>query len=298
MFQGSITALVTPMLPTGELDFASLHKLIELQLANGTSALVVAGTTGEAPTLAKAEFESLLSKTLEIVNGRVPVIAGTGSNNTQATVAQTARAAAIGADACLVVTPYYNKPTQAGLRAHYRAVADVGLPVVLYNVPGRTGCDLLPETVFELAEHQQIVAVKDAADLKPRMRQYKKHLPKDFAVLSGDDVTVNDCLLAGGSGVISVSANVIPKAMARLCQLAETNAAEAEVLQQQLLPLHQALFCESNPIPVKWALAHLGVIESGIRLPLTPLSLANQAKVRQALDEVVQWLPVTASISA
>lgn len=291
MFHGSITALVTPMLEDGSLDFAGLEKLIELQLANGTNGLVIAGTTGESPTLSDADFVQILSKTIEQVASRVPVIAGTGCNDTRTTVEKTKQAARLGADACLVVTPYYNKPTQEGLKAHYQAVATVGLPVVLYNVPGRTSCDLLPETVIELAKNPNIVAVKDAADLKPRMPLYREQLPKDFAVLSGDDVSVTDCLLHGGNGVVSVSANVIPKAMSALCAKAAADQEDAAALQERLLPLHQALFCESNPIPIKWALAHLGFIRSGIRLPLTKLTMEHQGKVSRALEQVVQWLP-------
>ncbi len=273
---GSITALATPFDAAGELDLDAWQRLLQQQLDNGTQALVVAGSTGEAAALYDAEFDILLRTAVEQVAGRVPVLAGTGMSNTAKTIEQTRRAAALGADAALVVTPPYVRPTQAGLVAHYRAIADDGaLPVVLYNVPGRTGGDLLPETVAELCGHPRIVAIKEARAEPERMDALLALKGSSFAVLSGDDPTACRAMLAGADGVISVASNVLPAAMRRLCDLARAgNAEEARSLDAQLQPAFDFMGVEPNPIPVK-AVLELQGIGRGLRLPLLPLSAAQ-----------------------
>ena len=273
---GSITALATPFDAAGELDLDAWQRLLQQQLDNGTQALVVAGSTGEAAALYDAEFDILLRTAVEQVAGRVPVLAGTGMSNTAKTIEQTRRAAALGADAALVVTPPYVRPTQAGLVAHYRAIADDGaLPVVLYNVPGRTGGDLLPETVAELCGHPRIVAIKEARAEPERMDALLALKGSSFAVLSGDDPTACRAMLAGADGVISVASNVLPAAMRRLCDLARAgNAEEARSLDTQLQPAFDFMGVEPNPIPVK-AVLELQGIGRGLRLPLLPLSAAQ-----------------------
>jgi 4-hydroxy-tetrahydrodipicolinate synthase len=270
---GSITALATPFGVTGELDLDAWHRLLAQQLEGGTQAVVVAGSTGEANALYDAEYDTLLRTAVEAVAGRIPVLAGTGLSNTAKTIEQTRRAAALGADAALVVTPPYVRPTQAGMVAHYRAIADDGaLPVVLYNVPGRTGCDLLPETVAELYQHPRIVGIKEARSEPDRMEALLAFKGAGFSVLSGDDPTACRAMLAGADGVISVASNVLPRAFRRLCDLARGGrSAEAKVWDARLAPTYDFFGIEPNPIPVK-ALLEMAGIGHGLRLPLTALS--------------------------
>ena len=273
---GSITALATPFNAAGELDLEAWQRLLQQQLDAGTQAIVVAGSTGEAAALYDAEFDLLLRTAVEFVAGRIPVLAGTGLSNTAKTIEHTRRAAALGADAALIVTPPYVRPTQTGLIAHYRAIADDNaLPVVLYNVPGRTGGDLMPETVAELCGHPRIVGIKEARAEPERMEALLKFKNSDFAVLSGDDPTACRAMLAGADGVISVASNVLPAAMRRLCDLARAGKADAaNEIDAQLQPAFDFLGVEPNPIPVKAVLALQG-IGHGLRLPLLPLSTAH-----------------------
>ena len=273
---GSITALATPFTTDGELDLDGWRRLIAAQLEGGTQALVVAGSTGEAAALFDAEFDVLLRTAVEQVGGRVPVLAGTGMSNTVKTIEQTRRAAVLGADAALVVTPPYVRPTQAGLIAHYRAVANDGaLPIVLYNVPGRTGCDLLPETVAALAGHPRIIAVKEARNEPDRMAALLTLAGDGFAVLSGDDPTACRALLAGADGVVSVASNIIPVAFRMLCDLGRSRDSDAGELDARLRPVFDFLGVESNPTPVK-AILELQGIGHGLRLPLMPLSAEHR----------------------
>ena len=275
---GSITALATPFTVAGELDLDAWQRLLSAQLAGGTQALVVAGSTGEAASLLDAEYDTLLRTAVEVVGGRVPVLAGTGQTGTARTVATTRRAAALGADAALVVTPPYARPTAAGLLAHYRAVAEEGgLPVVMYNVPQRTGCDLQPETVAELLAHPRIIGVKEAVGDRRRLEQWLALRPDGFAVLTGDDASAAGAMLAGADGLVSVVSNLVPGGMRRLCDLALAGRRdEALALNARLQPLYDFSAVEPNPIPVKAVLARLGV-GHGLRLPLTTLSDAHQA---------------------
>lgn len=273
---GSITALATPFTATGEIDLDAWQRLLDAQLDSGTQAIVVAGSTGEAAALFDAEFDALLRSAVERVAGRIPVLAGTGLSNTAKTIEQTRRAAALGADAALIVTPPYVRPTQAGLIAHYRAIADDGaLPVVLYNVPGRTGGDLLPETVAELAPHPRIVGIKEARSESDRMAALLQLKSDDFAILSGDDPTACRAMVAGADGVISVASNVLPSAFRRLADLARGGQRDAAVaLDARMQAAYDFLGVEPNPIPVKALLARQG-IGHGLRLPLLPLSAAH-----------------------
>jgi 4-hydroxy-tetrahydrodipicolinate synthase len=287
MFAGSIVALATPMTRDGALDLTGFATLLDRHLTHGTDGVVIGGTTGESPTLSPDELEQLLREARHIVGGRIPLIAGSGTYSTRTSIALTQRACEAGADACLVVTPYYNKPTQEGLFAHFRAVADAATrPVLLYNVPTRTACDLLPDTVARLAEHPRITGLKEGSpEGASRTRRLRASCPASFSILSGDDATALDLVLAGGDGVISVTANVAPREMHDLMALARAgDEAGARRIDARLRDLHEALFVESNPIPLKWALSHLGFIESGIRLPLTPLSERHHATVRRALQ--------------
>ncbi|RNF85139.1 4-hydroxy-tetrahydrodipicolinate synthase [Montanilutibacter psychrotolerans] len=270
---GSITALATPFNVAGEIDLDAWHTLLATQLDNGTQGFVVAGSTGEAAALYDIEYDTLLRCAVEFVAGRVPVLAGTGLSNTAKTIELTRRAAALGADAALVVTPPYVRPTQAGLVAHYRAIADDGaLPVVLYNVPGRTGGDLLPETVAELAGHARIIGIKEARSEPERMAALLAFRDEGFAVLTGDDPTAARAMLAGADGVISVASNVLPAAFRRLCDLCrEGKTEQAQAWDARLHAAYDFLGIESNPIPVKAILALQG-IGHGLRLPLVPLS--------------------------
>jgi 4-hydroxy-tetrahydrodipicolinate synthase len=287
MIRGSIVALVTPMDAGGEVDGAALERLVELHVRSGTAAIVSVGTTGESATLDEAEHCDVLARTVAAAAGRIPVIAGTGANSTVEAIRLTQCAAETGADAALLVTPYYNKPTQAGLIAHFTKIADtVNIPQILYNVPGRTACDLLPETAIELSRHERIVGIKDATADLARVPRLRDGCGADFAIYSGDDATGCELMLQGGDGVISVTTNVAPAMMAELCAAALAGKREqATALNARLDPLHQQLFAESNPIPVKWALEQMGLIQRGIRLPLTWLSTPHHASVRQALVE-------------
>ncbi|NZA25225.1 4-hydroxy-tetrahydrodipicolinate synthase [Luteimonas sp. SJ-92] len=273
---GSITALATPFTAAGELDLDAWRRLLQQQLDAGTQALVVAGSTGEAAALFAAEYDTLLRTAVEAVAGRVPVLAGTGQSSTARTIEQTRRAGALGADAALVVVPPYVRPTQAGLAAHYRAVADDGaLPLVLYNVPVRTGCDLLPETVAGLAQHPRIAGIKEACAEPERMQALLALREEGFAVLSGDDPTAARAMLAGADGVVSVVSNVVPAAMRRLCELARGGDEDAALaLDARLRPVYDFAALESNPIPVKALLFRAG-LGHGLRLPLTGLDAAH-----------------------
>lgn len=285
MIQGSMVALVTPMNPDNSLDWVSLHKLVDWHLEQGTHGIVAVGTTGESPTLTVEEHLEVIRRVVDQVNGRIPVIAGTGANSTLEAIEWTSAAKDIGADACLLVTPYYNKPTQEGLFLHHEHIAKaVAIPQILYNVPGRTGVDMKTDTVLRLAQVPNIIGIKEATGDIARAQDLIAQAPKEFAVISGDDATAVELILAGGKGDISVTANVVPHAIAQMCQLALAgNASEARALNEQLMPLHQAMFVESNPIPVKWAVAQMGLIQTGIRLPLTPLSAQYHPQVQSAL---------------
>jgi len=289
-FHGSIVAIVTPMrggvAPDAPLAWDQLAELIEFHIAQGTDGIVAVGTTGESATLNEEEHCEAIRRTVEIVKHRVPVIAGTGANSTTEAIHLTQQAKAAGADACLLVTPYYNKPTQEGLYLHFKAVAEaVAIPQILYNVPGRTACDMLPTTVARLAKVPHIVGVKEATGEVARVAQIREQCGENFILLSGDDATAREFMLAGGHGVISVTANVAPKAMHELCVAARAgDAALAAAIDAPLALLHRDLFCESNPIPVKWAVHAMGLIDNGIRLPLTWLSTAAEPTVRAALS--------------
>jgi len=287
MLQGSMVALVTPMTADGGLDEAALRRLVDWHVAEGTDAIVAVGTTGESATLDEDEHCRVIRLAVEFAAGRVPVIAGTGANSTTEAITLTRCARAAGADACLLVTPYYNKPTQEGLYLHHKAVAEaVDVPQILYNVPGRTGCDMLPETVGRLAGVPNIVGVKEATGDLSRVVKIRGLAGPEFAIYSGDDATARELMLLGGQGVISVTANVAPGAMHRMSAAAIAGRrAEAEAIDATLAGLHKALFVESNPIPVKWALAEMGRIGTGIRLPLTWLSVPAQPAVRDALRQ-------------
>ncbi len=289
---GSITALATPFTAAGDIDFPAWERLLRAQLAAGTQAVVVAGSTGEAAALFDDEYDRLLAAAVEFAAGRMPVLAGTGQSNTAKTVRFNQRVAALGADAALVVTPPYVRPTQAGLLAHFRAVADDGgLPVVLYNVPGRTGCDMVPETVGELSVHANIVGIKEARAEEDRMAALLPLRREDFAVLSGDDPTAVRAMLAGADGVVSVASNVVPATFRRLCDLArDGDAAGAQALDEALAGLYHFLGVEPNPIPVK-ALLALDGIGHGLRLPLQPLSSAHAgqaARLHAAIRQLEQ----------
>jgi len=286
MFSRSLVALVTPMSPDGAVDFASLESLVEFHIEQGTDALVIAGTTGESATLKKPEHLSVVEAALRYARGRVPVVAGTGSNSTDQTIDLSQAVGELPIDAYLVVTPYYNKPTQEGLFQHFMAIADaVEKPVMLYNVPGRTAVDLLPETVAQLAEHPRIFGIKEATGELDRIEQIKNACGPEFRLYSGDDPTAREFMLCGGHGVVSVTANVAPAAMRSMCEAALSGDAEvAAGIDEGLASLHRELFIESNPIPVKWALHRLGLIPEGIRLPLTILAPEHQAAVDAALQ--------------
>ncbi|MBB5212256.1 4-hydroxy-tetrahydrodipicolinate synthase [Microbulbifer hydrolyticus] len=285
MISGSMVALATPMFADGSLDWDKLHDLVEWHIEQGTRALVAVGTTGESATLDVHEHLEVIRRVVDQVAGRIPVIAGTGANSTTEAIELTATAAKCGADACLLVTPYYNKPTQEGLYQHFKTVAKaVDIPQILYNVPGRTAVDMLPETVQRLSAVSNIVGIKEATGDLERARQVIELVPEDFAVYSGDDATAVELMLLGGHGNISVTANVAPAAVAQMCEAALAGDAEtARAINQRIDILHKTLFVESNPIPVKWALKEMGRIDSGIRLPLTSLSSGYHSVVREAL---------------
>lgn len=285
MIQGSMVALVTPMHDDNSLDWESLSRLLDWHLEKGTHAIVAMGTTGESATLDVDEHLAVIKFVVERVAGRIPVIAGTGANSTSEAIELTRGAKEAGADACLLVAPYYNKPTQQGMYLHHKAIAEaVAIPQILYNVPGRTAVDLLPETVLELAKVPNIIGIKEATGDMARAKAIIDSAPAGFKVISGDDETAVELMILGGHGDISVTANVIPDKLAQMCELAMAGKAdEARALNATLMPLHQSLFLEANPIPVKWALAQMGVCGGGIRLPLTPLSEQYHEQVRSAL---------------
>ena len=285
MFEGSIPALVTPMGEDGSIDFGAWEKLLDFHLAAGTDGVVVGGTTGESPVLERGEIEELIRRAKSQIGGRIPVIAGSGTNSTAGSVALSRAAEAAGADALLVVTPYYNKPTQEGLFQHFSAVADaVDIPVILYNVPGRTACDMLADTVARLSQHPRIVGVKEATGDVARGVAILRQSRPGFLLLSGDDPTAAELIRIGARGVISVTANVAARAMHELCAAGLAGRhGEAMAINERLIPLHKALFVESNPIPVKWAVHRLGLIGPGIRLPLTPLSAPLHGAVAAAM---------------
>jgi 4-hydroxy-tetrahydrodipicolinate synthase len=287
MFKGSMVALVTPMQPDGSIDKKSLTDLIEWHIAEKTDGLVVVGTTGESATLSPEERFEIIALTVKQVAKRIPVIAGTGTNCTATSIKYTKDAAKAGADACLLVTPYYNRPTQKGLIEHYKKIAENStLPLILYNVPGRTGCDILPETVEQLAKIERIIGIKEATGNLERAADIQKRCDKTFKLYSGDDPTGADFILQGGHGVISVTANVAPRKMHELCDAALAgDMARAKQINAKLMPLHQKLFLEANPIPTKWALQQMGLIPAGIRLPLLPLDERYHQDLRAALQQ-------------
>ena len=286
MFSGSIVALVTPMQPDGSVDHEALGRLVEFHVANGTNAIVAVGTTGESPTLNLEEHIGVVRTVVQRAAKRIPVIAGTGSNCTRDAIETTQLAKDVGADACLMVTPYYNRPTQEGLFQHYKAIAQrVSIPIILYNVPSRTGCDLKPETVERLAlALPNIVGIKEAGSLE-RNRELFARVGGRLALLSGDDDLACECVLAGYQGVVSVSANVAPRQVRNAIDAALAGNRElARKLDAELQRLHKAMFFETNPIPVKWAVARLGLIQDGIRLPLVPLSKQFHGPVMEAIQ--------------
>jgi 4-hydroxy-tetrahydrodipicolinate synthase len=287
MFQGSMVALVTPMQDDGSVDEDSLQRLVEFHVEHHSDALVSVGTTGESATLNEEEHCHVIRRTVEMAAGRIPIIAGTGANSTREAIDLTRCAMEAGAAACLLVTPYYNKPTQEGLYLHYKAVAEaVPIPQILYNVPGRTACDMLPETVARLAPLENIVGIKEATGSMQRAQEIMDRCGDRLTVYSGDDATAMELMLLGGSGNISVTANVAPAAMHALCAAAMAGDREtAQQINERLNVLHSALFLESNPIPVKWALHVMGLIPPGIRLPLTPLAEKYRDTVLQALRQ-------------
>ncbi|MEX0296721.1 4-hydroxy-tetrahydrodipicolinate synthase [Pseudomonas putida] len=287
MIAGSMVALVTPMDAQGRLDWGSLGKLVDFHLENGTHAIVAVGTTGESATLSVEEHIEVIEFVVKRVAGRIPVIAGTGANSTSEAVHLTQNAKDAGADACLLVVPYYNKPTQEGLYLHFKHIAEaVDIPQILYNVPGRTSCDMQAETVIRLSTVPNIIGIKEATGDLARAKAILDGVSKEFIVMSGDDPTAVELILLGGKGNISVTANVAPREMADLCEAAlEGNAEKARAINEKLMPLHKDLFCEANPIPVKYALVEMGLMQKGIRLPLTWLSEGCHEKVRTALRQ-------------
>ncbi|MDP3902652.1 MAG: 4-hydroxy-tetrahydrodipicolinate synthase [Methylococcaceae bacterium] len=285
MIQGSIVALVTPMDESGAIDKESLKKLLEFHIEQGTDAIVAVGTTGESATLDEDEHCDVIKTVVDVVAGRIPVIAGTGANATSEAINLTRKAKQAGADACLIVTPYYNKPTQQGLYLHYKAIAEaVDIPQILYNVPGRTACDMLPDTVGRLSHVDNIVGIKDATGDLSRVQKFRDLTSADFALYSGDDATSREFCLLGGHGTITVTGNVAPRLVHEMISAAiNGDNATALAIDLKLQALHKDLFIQSNPIPVKWAVAELGLISKGIRLPLTWLTEDCFDVVRSAM---------------
>ena len=274
MFQGSLVALVTPFDGNNRVDYTSLKRLVDFHVENGSAGLVIAGTTGESPTLERSEHIELIGRSIEIADGRIPIVAGTGSNSTSQSVDLTLAVTDPGLAAYMAVVPYYNKPTQEGIFRHYSAIADAAeKPVLMYNVPGRTVADMLPETVGRLAKHGNIFGLKEATGDIDRLKQIQAVVDETFMLYSGDDFTLRPFIEQGGHGVVTVSGNVVPRQVATLCKLArDGKAIEAKALDDALQPLNKALFSESNPIPVKWAVSKMGLMAPHIRLPLTPFS--------------------------
>jgi 4-hydroxy-tetrahydrodipicolinate synthase len=286
MITGSLVALVTPMHADGSVDWENLERILNMHIEQGTNAIVAVGTTGESATLSTPEHCEVIKHCVGYVQGRIPVVAGTGSNSTREAIELTAAAANAGAEACLLVTPYYNKPTQRGMYEHFKAIAEaVAVANILYNVPGRTSVDMDNDTALELAAIGNIVGIKDATGEIERGRDLIARAPEGFAIYSGDDPTAMELILAGGHGNISVTANIAPAAVSRLCRLAAAGDREgAEAVNQSLAALNEALFLEANPIPVKWAMQQRGLIEAGIRLPMTELAPAYFAPVLAAME--------------
>ncbi|MDX1656510.1 MAG: 4-hydroxy-tetrahydrodipicolinate synthase [Candidatus Competibacteraceae bacterium] len=287
MFHGSMVALVTPMAADGSLDFQALARLVDFHVDSGTDAIVAVGPTGESSTLDFEEHEAVIRRVVDYARGRIPVIAGTGANSTTEAIYLTQVAQQTGADACLLVVPYYNKPTQEGLYRHFRTISEaVPIPQILYNVPGRTGCDMQPKTVARLAEIPNIVGIKEASGSLERIRELVALCGAQLDILSGDDHLACQAILDGGRGVISVTANVAPRLMQEMCAAALAgDRRRAQALDDRLSALHQALFLEANPIPVKWAVAQLGLMPEGIRLPMTPRSESCHEPVRRAMAQ-------------
>ncbi len=285
MLKGSLVALVTPMQDGGNIDYSKLEKLIDFHVQQGTHGLVIAGTTGESATMDINEHCEFLNRAREMINKRLPMVAGTGANSTSEAISLTQCAKNAQADAALLVTPYYNKPTQEGLYLHHKSIAEaVDIDQMLYNVPGRTACDMLPETVQRLSLIKNIIGVKEATGDLQRMHQIKSMVADDFLLLSGDDATGCQFILQGGHGTISVTANVAPAQMSRMCEAAlEGNEQEAENIDQQIAELHKVLFVEANPIPVKWAVSKMGLCENIFRLPMTPLDKKYHEQVLSVL---------------
>ena len=288
MIEGSIVALVTPMHINGDVDWDALGRLVDWHVEQSTDAIIAMGTTGESATLDFVQHTEVIRFVVKTANKRLPVIAGTGANATTEAIRLTQEASDVGADACLLVTPYYNKPTQAGLVSHFEAVADrVNIPQILYNVPGRTACDMLPPAVFTLAKHPNIVGIKEATGDLNRAKEIIEGAPDGFRLYSGDDATAMECMLMGGKGNISVTANIAPKKMSDMCRFAISgDRAAAERLDRELSEMNQLLFIESNPIPVKWALHRMGLIEKGIRLPLTVLAKGHHERLEAGLQKL------------
>lgn len=287
MIEGSIVALVTPMRLDGAIDWQALDGLVDFHIENATNAIVAVGTTGESPTLPVEEHIQVIERVVKRADGRIPVIAGTGSNATSEALEWSQHAKEVGADACLLVTPYYNRPTQEGMYRHFMLIADeVDIPQILYNVPGRTTCDLLPDTLERLAVHPNIVGIKEATGDLERGREVLERCGDRLTVYSGDDATALELMLMGARGDISVTANVAPRAMSEMCKAALAgDRALAESINSKLEALHRDLFVEANPIPVKWAVERLGLIPGGIRLPLTPLSEQYHEKIERAMKQ-------------
>jgi 4-hydroxy-tetrahydrodipicolinate synthase len=296
MITGSLVAIVTPMLDDGSLDLVRFKQLIDWHIAQGTSAIVVVGTTGESPTVDFDEHKELIRIAVQHSSGRLPIIAGTGGNSTAEAVELTESARKAGATACLSVVPYYNKPTQEGMYQHFRKVVEtVDLPMILYNVPARTVADIQNDTVLRLAQLPGVIGIKDATASMERCTDLIKRAARNFAIYSGEDVSALPLILLGGHGVISVTANVAPRLMAEMCSAALVgDVKKAREINLRLLPLHQRLFVETSPAPVKWAMAQMGLIEGGLRLPLVPLTERSYNTVREALAEAGVVLPLHA----
>ncbi|MEX2123102.1 MAG: 4-hydroxy-tetrahydrodipicolinate synthase [Woeseia sp.] len=287
MFTGSLVALVTPFDGNDRVDYAAVERLVEFHIAEGSDGLVIAGTTGESATLEKNEHAELIGRAVEIVAGRLPVIAGTGSNSTKQTIELSREVGKSKIDAYLMVTPYYNKPVQEGIYRHFATIADaVEKPVMLYNVPGRTVADMLPDTVARLAKHPNIFGIKEATGDMQRLQEIRDTVPDSFMLYGGDDFTAREFIELGGHGVVTVTGNVAPRTMADMCRAqAGNDTALAMDLDAKLQPLNTAMFLESNPIPVKWALAEMGLISAAIRLPLTPFAERFHEQMREAMKE-------------
>jgi len=285
VWKGSLVALATPFDSQNRVDYGALERLIDFHIEQGSDGLVIAGTTGESATLERTEHVELITRAAEYVGGRITVIAGTGSNATQQTIDLSVEVNDSAIDGFLLVAPYYNKPVQEGIYRHFSAIADaVGKPIMLYNVPGRTVTDILPDTVARLAKHPNIVALKDATGDIQRLKDQQAVVQDDFIYFSGDDFTIQAFIEHGGKGVVTVSGNVVPKAVAELCRESSAgNSLEAKAIDDRLQPLNKALFVQSNPIPVKWALQQMGLIGDGIRLPLTPFAEEYHEQMLDAL---------------